>query len=331
MDVNRDFEPFRRELIAYSYRMLGSAFEAEDAVQETFFRAWKAHEDFRGDAKVRSWLYRIATNVCLDMLRHAQRRALPTDLGPASSARELPDAPLPEQTWLTPIPDSMIRDSNPVEWATMRESVQLAFVAALHHLPPSQRAVLILREVLQWPASDVGHLLDITPAAVNSVLQRARATIAKINPQPSDAYQPMDKQQKEFLDKYLDAFQRYDLDSLTSLMHDDVVLSMPPLSMWITGFADVREWFAGHGKGCEGSRLILVDSANGMPAIAQYRRAETAQEMSFARRYTVPDDAGWLPWALQVLELRDHMLSGVTFFLDTPALFEKYGLPKYLD
>ncbi|QSB07026.1 sigma-70 family RNA polymerase sigma factor [Natronoglycomyces albus] len=331
MDVDLEFEPYRRELIAYSYRMLGSAFEAEDAVQEAFLRAWKARDSFKGEASVRSWLYRIVTNVCLDMLKHSQRRARPTDLGPASDAADANISVLPESSWLTPIPDGVVQSADPAERVALRESIQLAFVAALQHLPPKQRAVLILREVLQWQAVEVAELLGITPAAVNSALQRARVTMSKAKNRTADPADAMDMRQKQFLAQYVRAFESYDLDYLTSLLHEDVVLSMPPISLWLCGPNQVRLWLGGHGRGCRGSRLIPAESANGVPALAQYRPAETANESPIAPRNDPAGQGRWRPWALHVLEIEDGLIYGMNLFMDTPELFEKCDLPPYLD
>src|SRR5687767_9781682 len=211
-------EHYRVELTGYCYRMLGSAFEAEDAVQETLVRAWRGIDRFEGRAALRSWLYRIATNVCLSMLTASQRRARPMDLTPATSAdTPLPGA-LPEAAWIEPVPDGRVvpDGGDPAAVALARESVRLAFVAALQHLPPKQRAVLILREVLRWKAEEVAELLDTTVASVNSALQRARATIAAGDVKSTDRFEPLDEEQQTLLARYVDAFERYDMESLTS-------------------------------------------------------------------------------------------------------------------
>ncbi|MGZ8765601.1 MAG: RNA polymerase subunit sigma-70, partial [Acidimicrobiia bacterium] len=236
-DVELRLEQHRQELTAYCYRMLGSAFEAEDAVQDTMVRAWRAFDRFEGRSALRSWLYRIATNVCLDMLNGRQRRARPMDLGPASNASTPLAPPLAEATWLEPIPDSRVvsTGSDPADVASARDSIRLAFVAALQHLPPRQRAVLILREVLRWKAAEVAELLDTTVASVNSTLQRARATLAESNVSESDAAAPMDEAQQALLARYVDAFERYDMESLTALIAEDATQSMPPFEMWLRG------------------------------------------------------------------------------------------------
>ena len=309
-------ERHRAELTAYAYRMLGSAFEAEDAVQETLLRAWRSFEGFEGRAELRSWLYRIATNVCLDMLNGRQRRARPMDLGPAQSAdTPLPDA-LPEDRWLQPIPDghALPEETDPAELAIARDTIRLAFVAALQHLPPRQRAVLILREVLRWKASEVAELLETTVASVNSALQRARSALSAADISATGS-QPMDEEQKALLARYVEAFEQYDLDSLTSLLHEDATWSMPPYDLWLQTHEDIRKWCLGPGIGCRGSHLIPT-VANGSPAFGQYKPSPSG---------------GYEAWSLQVLEISDGRITGITFFLDTPAIFPLFDLPPRLD
>jgi len=325
-------EGFRGELTAYCYRMLGSAFDAEDAVQDTMVRAWRGLDRFEGRAALRSWLYRIATNVCLDMLGSGQRRARPMDLGPAGSAGSPLAAALPESAWLTPVPDSRVlpTDGDPAEVAAARESIRLAFVAALQHLPPRQRAVLILREVLSWSASEVAELLDTTVASVNSALQRARATLAAAD-LTAEPVKPMDDEQRALLARYVEAFERYDMAALTSLLHEDATLNMPPLPLWLRGTADITDWMLGQGCGCAGSRLIPT-VANGLPAFGQYRPAATADQTAWGGpRPAAPEDGGWLPWALIVLEISAGRIKGISNFLDTARLFPLFGLPDRLD
>jgi RNA polymerase sigma-70 factor, ECF subfamily len=310
-ELELQLEGHRAELTAYCYRMLGSAFEAEDAVQETLLRAWRSLDRFEGRAALRSWLYRIATNVCLDMLNGRQRRARPMDLGPAQSAdTPLPDA-LPETTWIQPVPDDRVLPDrgDPADLAVARDTIRLAFIAALQHLPPRQRAVLILREVLRWKASEVAELLDTTVPSVNSALQRARSTLAArdVSAGPSE---PMDEAQRTLLARYVDAFERYDLDSLTSLLHEDATWSMPPYDLWLQTHADIVKWCLGPGIGCRGSRLVPT-VANGSPAFGQYK----------------PGPGGYEPWSLQVLEISGGRITGITFFLDTATLFPLFGLP----
>ena len=309
-ELETQLEQHRRELIAYCYRMLASPFEAEDAVQETFLRAWRSYDRFEGRAALRSWLYRIATNVCLDMLSGRERRATPMDLGPAREPIAENLNTLPEVTWIQPIPD-------PAEEAVARETIRLAFIAALQHLPPRQRAVLILCEVLRWKASEVAELLETSVASVNSALQRARATLEESDVNALDTSPSVDGADAELLARYVDAFERYDVDALTSLIHEDATQSMPPFDMWLSGRADIFEWWFGPGIGCQGSRVIPTVAANGAPAFGQYKPSATGD--------------GYEPWALQVLDVSDGKIGELTFFLDTDALFPLFGLPGRLD
>jgi len=312
-----DLEQYRKELTGYCYRMLGSAFEADDAVQETMLRAWRNFDSFEGRSTLRSWVYRIATNVCLDMLRGKQRRALAMDLGPSSTPEAFQRVTRPETAWVTPVPDADVLPdtADPAELAAARETIRLAFVTALQHLPARQRAVLILREVLKWQASEVAELLDTSVASVNSALQRARATLAdrEVDLDGTTTPRSMTDEHRELLDQYVDAFERYDIGSLVKLLHDDAVMSMPPYDFWLQGPKLMREWFLGHGIGCKGSRMIAT-SANGMPALAQYR---------------VDPSGGHTPWSIQLLEIRDGRIVGHHNFLDT-SLFERFGLPSHL-
>ena len=305
-----ELEAYRPELTGYCYRMLGSAFEAEDAVQDTMVRAWRGHDRFEGRSALRSWLYRIATNVCLTMLSSAQRRVRPMDLGPAGSGRATEAGePRPEQIWVGPVPDGRVLPevADPAEVVAARDSIRLAFVAALQHLPPKQRAVLILREVLAWSAQEVADLLDTSVPSVNSALQRARATIAAVD----EPGKPLDDEQKSLLTRYVKAFEAYDLEALTTLLHEDATLSMPPLPLWLRGHDDIQAWMAGTGSGCRGSRLVPV-TANGTAAFGQYR------------------SDGAEPWALIVLELSGERITAVNNFLDTARLFPLFGLPPRL-
>ncbi len=308
----------RRELTGYCYRMLGSAFDADDAVQETMVRAWRSLADFEGRSTLRSWLYRIATNVCLDQLNGRSRRALPMDLAgdpyppvPASLAGRRPMT-----AWIEPMLDRQVlpEDGDPAEQAVARESVRLAFVAALQHLPPRQRAVLILREVLRWKAEEVAGLLDTTVASVNSALQRARATLADLGARP--APRSLDDDDRELLARYLDAFERYDIEAFVQLLHEDATQHMPPFEMWLRGAQDIGAWMRGPGSECEGSRVFAV-SANGSPAVAQYRRRP---------------EGGHEPWGLHVLELEGGRVAHISSFLDVgTGLFVKLGLPAGFD
>jgi RNA polymerase sigma-70 factor (ECF subfamily) len=314
-ELERLLEEHRAELTGYAYRMLGSAFEAEDAVQETMLRAWRGLDRFEGRAALRSWLYRIATNVCLDMLSSNQRRARPMDLGPSKTADTPLGEPLPEVTWIEPIPDGRVlpTDGDPAEMAESRETIRLAFVAALQHLPPRQRAVLILREVLRWRAREVAELLDTSVASVNSALQRARSSLAATDTVPS---QPVNEAQRALLDRYVDAFERYDMDSLTSLLREDATWSMPPFALWLKTHLDIRNWCLGPGIGCRGSRL-LPTAANSSPAFGQYKPG--------------PRRGMYEPWSLQVVEVSGDRISGISFFLDTARWFPLFGLPPRLE
>jgi RNA polymerase sigma-70 factor (ECF subfamily) len=304
----------RRELTGYCYRMLGSSFDAEDAVQETLVRAWRGLDDFEGRSALRSWLYRIATNVCLDQLAGRQRRALPIDLSPGRPWQPVESslaAQRPGSAWVEPVLDRAVlpEDGDPAELAVERESVRLAFIAALQHLPPRQRAVLLLREVLRFKAEEVARLLDTTVASVNSALQRARATLAEAGGRP--APQALDDDERELLERYVDAFARYDIDALVALLHEDATQHMPPYEMWLGNAEDIGRWMLGPGIGCRGSRLLAV-RANGSPAVAQWR----------------PDGDGFTPWALHVLEVDGGRVRRITSFLDLDAgLFARLGLP----
>ena len=310
-----DLDEHRIELTGYCYRMLGSSFEAEDAVQETLVRAWRAFDRFEGRSAVRSWLYSIATNVCLDMLKSRQRRALPMDMGPSSPGDTEDAGPrLPEDKWLQPIPDgaALQPTDDPAELAESRESIQIAFVAALQHLPPKQRAVLILREVLRWKAEEVAELLETSVASVNSALQRARATLAARDLTTAEPLQPEDEEQRELLSRYVDAFERFDIEKLVALLHEDATMSMPPYDLWLHGRDELRKWLLGAGAGCRGSRFEPV-IANGLPAFAQWRANESG-------------DGGYHAWAIHVVEISDGAISGIHFFVD-PDLFPQFGLP----
>jgi RNA polymerase sigma-70 factor (ECF subfamily) len=318
-DLEATLEAHRSELTGYAYRMLGSSFEADDAVQETMLRAWRNIGQFEGRATLRSWLYRIATNVCLDMLGSRQRRARPMDLASPGRADGPLGEQLPEVHWLEPIPDGRVVPSSgdPAEVALARESVRLAFMAALQHLPPRQRAVLILREVLRWRASEVAELLDTSVASVNSALQRARATLSDVQRRPDDTTPPsdMDAERRALLERYVDAFERYDMEALTALLHEDAHWNMPPFPLWLQTHEDIASFCMGPGIGCQGSRLLPV-VANGSPAFGQYKPAP---------------DGGWEPWSLQVVEISGDRINGLTFFLDTGRFFPMFGLPPRLD
>ena len=318
-ELELQLEQHRSELTGYCYRMLGSAFEAEDAVQETMIRAWRSLDRFEGRSSLRSWLYRIATNVCFDMLAGRERRARPMDLGPAQSGAAEPGAMLPETTWIEPIPDGRVlpADADPAEAALAKETLRLAFVAALQHLPARQRAVLILCEVLRWQATEAAELLETSVASVNSALQRARATLEATNVSATDPAPELDEAERELLARYVAAFEAYDIDSLTSLIQEDATQSMPPYALWLSGRDDIFAWWFGPGITCRGSRVFPIQGANGMPAFAHFR--------------PVPGGTGYEPWSLQVLEIRDRRIAEFTFFLDTERLFPLFGVPLQLD
>ena len=316
-ELERRLEEHRVELTGYCYRMLGSPFDAEDAVQETLIRAWRGLDRFEGRAQLRSWLYRIATNVCLDLLNGREKRARPMDLGPAREPEVANLHALPEATWIQPVPDGLVvPDGDPAEVAMARETVRLAFVAALQLLPPRQRAVLILCEVLRWRATEVADLLETSVASVNSALQRARATLDAAKIGAGGAGPAPEQVDRELLERYVDAFERYDIDALTSVIHEDAVQSMPPYDLWLQGRDDVFAWWLGPGIGCRGSRVLPAGSANGRPAYGQYKPS--------------PEGDGHDPWALQVLEVESGRIVELTFFLDTDTLFPLFGLPASL-
>jgi RNA polymerase sigma-70 factor (ECF subfamily) len=312
-----ELEQYRTEVNGYCYRMLGSAFDAQDAAQETFVRAWKGLDRFEGRASLRSWLYRIATNVCFDMTKGKQRRALPMDLGPASTASATLGDALPEATWIEPMPDGLAVPSgtDPAERVAANESIRLAFVTALQYLPPRQRAVLLLRDVLKWRASEVAVLLDTTVASVNSALQRAHATLGSHNLAESTASETMSDENRALLERYVDAFERYDIEAFVSLLQQDATQTMPPYALWLRGPVEISKWMLGPGIGCKGSRL-LPTAANGAPGFAQYKPSGPGGRLE--------------PWALHVVELEKGQVAGITYFLDTAAFFPLFGMPDHL-
>jgi RNA polymerase sigma-70 factor, ECF subfamily len=304
----------RPDLTGYCYRMLGSVFDAEDAVQETMVRAWRALDRFEGRSTLRSWLYRIATNVCFDHLEGRGRRALPMDLGPAAERPDPAAAPLAESAWVQPMPDARVlpADGDPADAAVARDSVRLAFVAALQHLSARQRAVLILRDVLRWQATEVADLLDTTPTSVHSLLQRARSSLAARDlgaPAP-----PMDDEQRALLARYVDAFERYDVSALVSLLHEDATFTMPPMTFWLRGATAIDGWLRGQGSDCAGARAVPTN-ANGTFAMGTYRPAASG---------------GYHPFAIQVVELAGDRIAALHTFIDA-GLFPVFGLPARLD
>ncbi|WP_328873441.1 sigma-70 family RNA polymerase sigma factor [Streptomyces sp. NBC_00287] len=319
-DLDETLERHRVELTGYCYRMLGSSFEAEDAVQDTLVRAWRSYDKFEGRSSVRSWLYRIATNVCLDMLSAGNKRARPMDLTESTPLAQAALSPRPDHTWLEPMPDARVLPTveDPAEAAVAKESVRLAFMAALQQLPPKQRAVLILREVLAWKASEVAELLGTSVASVNSALQRARATLAEREQQGADASiaDPLDEEQQKLLERYVAAFEGYDMTALTALLHEDAIMTMPPFDLWLTGPSDITGFMTTLGASCADSRLLPVQ-ANGLPGFAHYKPDE--------------ENGGYTPWAVQVLEISDGRITGFHCFLDTKRWFPLFGLPLHLE
>jgi RNA polymerase sigma-70 factor (ECF subfamily) len=313
MPTPQDLELHRPALMGHCYRMLGSAAEADDAVQETMIRAWKALDRFEARSSLRTWLYRIASRVCLDALSDRRRRERPMEVGPVGSVDDALEE-LPATHWIEPIPDvqALPSDADPSEMVMLRESIRLAFVAALQHLPPRQRVVLLLVEVLGWSAAEVAESLEMTVAAVNSALQRARATMASRGQQVTPA--GLAEDQSLLVDRYVDAFERYDVPALTALLHEDATLSMPPYSLWLQGHDAISAFLLGRGAGCRGSRLVPTHAC-GAPAFGQYKPGNGGPRQ---------------PWALIVLEVERGRIAGMNYFLDTPHLFPRFGLPPEL-
>lgn len=313
-----DAQRYRRELLAHCYRMTGSLHDAEDLVQETYLRAWKSYKGFQGKSSVRTWLYRIATNTCLTALDGNKRRPLPSGLGqPASD----PTGELTERhevTWLEPLPDGPHEDpSDPSVIAESREAVRLAFIAALQYLPPRQRAVLVLREVLQWKAAEVGEAVGTSTAAVNSLLQRARAQLDEIQPaRDARPVPPESPEAADVLTKYIAAFESYDIDRLVDLLTADAVWEMPPFDGWYHGPADIVTLSKVHCPAEQaGDMRFLRTTANGQPAAALYmRNPETGVHEAFQ---------------LHVLDLRESGIAHVVAFMEA-GLFAKFGLPATL-
>lgn len=310
-----DLETHRAALTGHCYRMLGSAADADDAVQETMIRAFRSLDRFEGRASLKTWLYRIATNVCLDSLSQRSRRTRPFEEGPVGTVDDALTE-RPRTHWLEPVPDASVfpADSDPSEIAALRQSVRLAFVAALQHLPPRQRAALLLVEVLGCSAAEAAETLETTVASVNSALQRARATLAERDIDLDAPPRALTEEQSRLVARYVDAFERYDVDGLTALLHEDATLSMPPYTLWLRGHEDIRAWLLGRGLGCRGSRLVPT-AANGLPAFGQYRLGA---------------DGVHRPWALAVLELAGERIASWNSFLDTETLFPRFGLPPEL-
>jgi RNA polymerase sigma-70 factor (ECF subfamily) len=307
-------ERFRTELTSYCYQMLGSGFEAEDAVQETLLRAWRSFDRYdERRASLRTWLYSIATNICLDMLRSAQRRALAMDLSRAAEAGSGIGEPATERTWIQPIPDALVlpADSGPEELAVQREAIRLAFVAALQHLPPRQRAVLILRDVLCWKAEEVSRLLETTVVSVTSALQRARSTLKAVDLMPGEPLRPSDPAQRALLTRYCEAFERHDIAALVALIHQDATMSMPPFTWWLRGRDQIRQAMLDPDASCEGARLVPT-AANGSPAFWQTRPGP---------------DGVYTPFGLVFLDVHEGLISGITTYLDADRLIPLFCRP----
>jgi RNA polymerase sigma-70 factor (ECF subfamily) len=310
-------EQYRPDLTGHCYRMLGSVVDAEDAVQESMLRAWKAIDRFNEQSSLKTWLYRIATNVCLDAIAATKRqriRPLESTAQPGIVNDDPVLGQLPREHWVEPIPDAMALpardDCDPEERAILRESIRLAFVAALQYLPPRQRAVLLLTQVLNWSAAETAESLGMSVGAVNSALQRARASLDARN--PAVVPRLLTDEQKELVTRYFEAFEKYDVETLASLLREEATLSMPPYDLWLQGRESIAKWFLGFGIGCRGSRLVPVEACGGTPAFAQYR------------------DGGDTPWALILLELDDVGITSMTSYLDVGTLFPRFGLPMRL-
>jgi len=311
-------ETYRPALTGHCYRMLGSVLDAEDAVQDTMLRAWKSLDRFKEQSSLKTWLYRIATNVCLDTLSSSNRtriRPLEVSETPGTVA---PDMALPQrsrETWVEPIPDKLALPADdahtPEERAILKESIRLAFVAALQYLPPRQRAVLLLTQVLNWSAAETAEALDMSVAAVNSALQRARATLDTRN--PSVVPRALSEEQQQLVARYVAAFEAYDVAALTKLLHEEATLSMPPYELWLQGLDSISAWLLSFGLGCRGSILVPVEACGGTPAFAQYRRM------------------GEWPWALIMLDVDGDRITGMTSYLDVETLFPRFGLPMQLE
>ncbi|XXV33126.1 sigma-70 family RNA polymerase sigma factor [Sorangium sp. So ce302] len=306
-------EEHRAALTGHCYRMLGSVVDADDAVQETMVRAWRSLDKFDGRSSLRTWLYRIATNVCLDARADRARRARPLEEGPVGTVDDELQT-RPRTHWLEPVPDAhaLPADIDAAERVVLRQSIRLAFVAALQHLPPKQRAALLLTEVLGWSAAEVADSLSTSVAAINSALQRARATLASRD--LGDVRATLPEPESALVDRYVTAFEQYDVDRLAALLHEDATLSMPPYTLWLRGPGAIRAWLLGRGAGCRGSRLVPT-AACGSPAFGQYRPAP---------------EGGHRAWALIVLELAGDRIANMTSFLDTETLFPRFGLPLEL-
>ncbi|MDQ6611523.1 MAG: sigma-70 family RNA polymerase sigma factor [Gemmatimonadota bacterium] len=307
-------EQYRPALTGHCYRMLGSVLDAEDAVQESMLRAWKGLDTFKDQSSMKTWLYRIATNVCLDTLTSADRRRVRPTESVAAPADVREGMTLPKRSreyWVEPIPDILAlpadADNDPEQRAILRESIRLAFVAALQYLPPRQRAVLLLTQVLNWSAAEAAECLEMSVAGVNSALQRARATMDARN--PAVVPRTLSAEQMALVARYVQAFESYDVQALVKLLHEEATLSMPPYEMWLQGHHSITQWLTTFGIGCRGSVLVPVHASGGTPAFAQYR------------------DGGETPWAILMLELDEQQIVSMTSYLDVDTLFPRFGLP----
>ena len=308
-------ESHRPAITGHCYRMLGSFFDAEDATQEAMLRAWKGIDGFDGRASLKNWLYRIATHVCLDEIHNKGRRARPIEEGaPFHGIPSINDlAQRSSSAWIEPIADAraLPADADPSERAILKQSIRLAFIAALQKLAPKQRAVLLLADVLGFSASETAETLETSVASVNSALQRARAALTDVSPRNES---DLSEAQRSLLNRYVAAFERYDVDALTALLREDATLSMPPYALWFRGPESIGAWMLGPGCGCRGSRLRGVEAC-GSPAFAQYR---------------VNPEGGHKAWALIVLELAGDRIANIQSFLDVETLFPRFGLALLL-
>ena len=311
-------EPYRRELVVHCYRMLGSLADAEDAVQETYLRAWRSFDSFEGRSSVRTWLYRIATNTCLTARQHHSRRVLPSGLGaPSDDPSAPPNSADPDVAWLGPIPDTFIGSdaADPASIVATRDSVRLALIAGMQYLPSRQRAVLMLRDVLAFPAAEVAEMLDMSVTAVKSALQRARARLREAAPMDDEAAQITEPEHRQLLEHYIAAFQNADAAALEKLLRKDAMLEAPPLRTWYSGIRFCMPYMARHVLGSPGHWRMLPTSANGQPAVAAYYRGS---------------DGTYLPYGITVLTVTAEGISHITAFGD-PDLINAFGFPPTLE
>ena len=307
------FASLKPGLTSFCYRMLGSIHDADDAVQETSIRVWQSWSTFRQDSSFKTWVYRIASNLCLDKLRQSKRRVLSVDLFDPAVAITVPLDTLPDSAWIWPSPDF---GGNPEDRLVRRDTLQLCFIALLQTLPPRQRAVLILKDVFEWSSKQIAKTLEMSTAAVNSALQRARETIARTQLR-SDELSRMDVQpDQQLLSRYVEAFEQFDVAALVALFHEEGCMSMPPFEMWIRGKEDLSAFFSLTRLHCEGSRFVPITVNGGYPALAQY----------------MPDreGSGLVPWGIHVIETKENLILHVQNFIHMP-LFTRFGLPERID